>query len=185
VTKVEIRWPKIIYRAIGLNLIACVEDNGRLRDVYPIPARRYDWPREFPGEAFQRLYTYARETRRNLERLVVYCPAHRGRPCVVLKVFSVDGWLLLKLSGERLIKAGYSNIRMQCADKPWADAYLKYQPVWLTQPPTSAYWRLGCRHGGPYLVDSFSVYDAACSAHAADRVRVVALTTLTLSRTRV
>lgn len=172
-------WPEIVYRQVGHKLIACVAEEGGIRDVYPTPDRRYRMPAIFPREALGRLNTLNRASRRKLERLVAYCP----RNCPVLVVYVVNGWLLLRLAGDVLMTYGFSGKVLTSAEKPGKAAYLPHQPKWLQSPPDQADWVVKCIHGH-YLIDTFEAFTAACSALVARRRRTVAVATLAPGRSQ-
>ena len=173
VTGAAPHWPEIIYRQVGYKLIACIAEGAGYRDVYPTPARRYSIPKEFPTEALQRINALSPSRRRKLERLAAYCPSQ----CPVLTVYVVDDWLLLKLSGDVLMRDGGNGPVLMDAEKPGRAAFRPHQPQWLISPPDTSTWDVQCRHGR-YLVDTFETFTAACAAHVARRRRTIAATAL-------
>jgi hypothetical protein len=164
-------WPEIVYKQVGHKLIACTPEGAGYREVYPTPARRYSIPREFTNEALQRINALSPSTRRKLECLAAYCPSQ----CPVLIVYVVDNWLLLKLSGDVLMRDGGMGPVLMDAETGRA-AFRPHQPQWLISPPDGS-WSVQCRHG-LYLVDAFEAFTAACAAYVARRRRTISVTAL-------
>ena len=166
-------WPEIVYKQVGHKLVACTAEGAGYREVYPTPARRYGIPKEFPNEALQRINALSPRTRRKLERLAAYCPSQ----CPVLIVYVVDNWLLLKLSGDVLMRDGGMGGVLMDAEKPGRAAFRPHQPQWLISPPDTGTWSVQCRHG-LYLVDAFEAFTVACAAYVSRKRRTIAATAL-------
>lgn len=172
-------WPVIAYRQIGSRLVACHGDKDGLPVAYPKPERLYDLVGEWPSDAMARLKSLPRRSVRKLERLMVFCP----EGCTLVAIYELNGWLLLKLRGEMLMRDGGVGPVLTSAERPGRAAYLPHQPRWLMGPPGEFAWSIYCPHGS-HTINTFEAYTAACSAYVAKKRRATSAAAFTPSLRR-